>query len=107
MSRDLDFSDHAEVLRRVVQPVLTALYLEGEVLDARVGVVGERLIVTITTVDESDDYDIGFAGSGLMDAGVVAYDLGSRIEEYISETSFAWGQQRLMRGPIPDPAGGE
>jgi hypothetical protein len=107
MPGDLDFDDHAEVLRRVVQPVLAAMYRDGEVIDARVGVIDERLIVTITTIDEADEYDIGWAHSTDMDATEVAYDLAGRIEEYISETSFAWGEQRLMRGPIPGRTTGE
>lgn len=104
MSADLDFNDHAEVLRRVVQPVLTAMYREGEVVGHGLRVVNERLLVSITTVDELDEYDIGWAGSRLVDATEVAYDLADRIAEYISETSFAWGEERLMHGPIPGPA---
>ena len=92
-------------MRRVVQPVLAAMYLEGELLDARIGVADERLIVTITTIDDVDEYDVGWAYSGLMDATQLAYDLADRIEEYISETSFAWGEQRSMRGPIPGSGG--
>lgn len=87
----------------MVQPVLAALYQEGEVRDATVRVNGRRLIVTITTVDECDDYDIAPVDSGPIDAKATAYDMADRIEEYISETSFAWGQQRLMHGPIPGP----
>jgi hypothetical protein len=107
MPDDLDFGDHAEVLRRVVRPVLAAMYKEGEVLAARVGAANERLVVTIATVDEDDEYDIGWVGSGQMDAKKVAYDLADRIAEYICETSFAWGEQRFMHGLIPGPGTGE
>ena len=81
------------------------MYKAGEVLDAGVGVVNERLIVTITTVDEVDEYDIGWAHSSHEDAVQIAYDLADRIGEYISETSFGWGEQRWMHGPMPGPSG--
>jgi hypothetical protein len=103
VTEDLNFSDLAEVRRRVVEPVLAVLYRDGEVVEARVEVSGERLLVAITTVDETDTYDIGWAHSGMMDAVQVAYELADRIEEYISETSFAWGEQRRMSGPVPGP----
>lgn len=103
MPRDLDLSDHDEVARRVVLPVLEALYREGELVGWVLRVANDRLLLSVTTVDEVDEYDLGWDGSGSVEAAEVAYFLSDRIEEYISETSFGWGEQRSMRGPIPGP----
>ncbi|WP_156869954.1 hypothetical protein [Sporichthya polymorpha] len=106
--RDLDPADLEEVRRRVVDPVLAALFEVGEV--TRVGLSPRRPAGSWWHHSDGDDgpwlqvsvgsedfiHPIAEAGFWLEDADWAARDLAEKLSEWICESRFGWGQWRSL-----------
>lgn len=113
MSRDLDVRDLAEVMRRVVLPVISSVTRIDEVVQ-----IGVRLGSPIPNPDDEDsasqvwavisvesdtlDAYLSKAGVGLDDPHEIAVELYGKICDWLS-TSVAWGEVREGDFEIPPP----
>jgi hypothetical protein len=107
MAGDLDFADLGEVQRRVVDPVLQALFKPGELLQFELH-VGHPLgmlpayendapEVWLRAVDSDGDtfsYRLGKATSDHWNAEDVAGDLADALQDMICESRYGWGEAR-------------
>ncbi len=112
-SDDLDCRDLVEVRRRAVEPVVTSLIQpeELEELVVRFGPPGgfhaaspddlPGVWVALTARGEPFAYAICKATEERWNAEAVAGTLAGALEDWVCETSFAWGQRRLARYHVP------
>jgi hypothetical protein len=110
---DLDPADLAEVRRRVVEPVLAAMLRPGELTDLHLGseipqarwwdFLGHDQIpslrLRLTAGEETFEHSLANPGFWLNDATDLAEGLVDRLQDWICETRFGWGQ--LRSGPEP------
>jgi hypothetical protein len=131
---DLDLNDLAEVRRRVVDPVLAAMFRPGELVSVelvaaddwpdvdeetwafkrwpnnpdavRPGDAPNSLYLDLrATGDEQHTACLGELGFHRHDARLLADDLASRLSDWVCETRFAWGDPRVA-SELEIPAGG-
>ncbi|WP_432507242.1 hypothetical protein [Kineococcus arenarius] len=107
----------AVLRRRVVEPVVRSLLapqelealsvhwgVDGEVGDVwvRIDVPGERHEQWLPSPwHESDPAGAGEAAQAPPTEAEVAAQLAHQLEDWVCETSFAWGQQRTARYELP------
>lgn len=104
----------AQLRRRVVEPVVTSVLTPEEVehLSVHWGVDGDEgdVWVRIDVPDERHEVmllspwwvpDPGGADESATEAQVAAH-LGDQLEDWVCETSFAWGRQRRARYELPE-----
>jgi hypothetical protein len=101
---DLDPANLGEVRRRVVEPVVAALLRPGELSAIQVEFWGPResgdALEVWATVEAQDDRvqaRLCKATFEWWDAREVAADLAFEIEDWLPQTSFAWGQRREVK----------
>lgn len=110
---DLDLRNLPEVQRRVVDHVVKAMFRPGELDTAQVQVdhwaddpaadEAPGLIVLFTAQDgDQVDQPLTVTGPRWSTAAQLVDDLANSVEDWISETTYAWGEQR-PRPPRPDP----
>ena len=111
---DADDERLARLRRRVVEPVVTSVLTAEEIehlsvhwgVDGREGNVWVRLDVPDQRHEElllspwwvADPWDVEVPTS----AEQIAAHLGDRLEDWVCETAFAWGQQRRARYQLPE-----
>lgn len=111
---DLDMRDLGEVLRRGVLPVTRTLIQPGELTGIAVYLVGRpqdhrppagpEVHVRVTHIERGVwTYKAGVFTAELQSAQDVAFGLAEVIENDISESGYAWGEQRIFRGRVPGP----
>jgi hypothetical protein len=114
MADDLDMRDLGEVLRRGVLPVTRALFQPGELMGIDVYLVGRPedfeppfgAEVHVRLIDVERNVWTCKAGvytAELQSAEDLAYWLSEAIENDISESGYAWGEQRTFHGRVPGP----
>lgn len=93
--------------RRIVEPVVTSL-LSADELDhlevwaTRSGGVDEVWVRVVARGESFRDLlDSTEWGTG-RDGGSLAARLADHLEDWISETAFAWGQQRTADYTLPE-----
>jgi hypothetical protein len=114
MTDDLDIRDLGEVLRRGVLPVTRALFAPGELMGIDVYLVGRpddheppygaEVHVRVTDIERNVwTCKAGVYTPELQSAEDLAYWLSEAIENDISESGYAWGEQRTFNGRVPGP----
>jgi len=114
MTADLDLQDLGEVHRRVVTPVLDGLFRPGELISIELVAgapeghphAGDHDALWLKLVDHDADTHwerIGKALDHLVSAADLAWYLEDRITEWLSETRYAWSEERHLMGPFPGP----
>jgi hypothetical protein len=119
MTDDLDFADLGEVQRRVVDPVLQALFRPGELLEFELHVghpfrdapanPHDSPEVWLRAVDSDGDTFIRRLGKATRErwnAEEVAGDLADALQDVICESRYGWGDMRPADYSIPPPAAG-
>lgn len=91
----------AEILRRVVRPVVTGLIRPEELEHLAVGRLpgpgGRRaLVVAVQACGESFTLEIWHEGLPERGTKEVAVHLGEQLEDWVCRTRFAWGQRRRV-----------
>ncbi|HVE25382.1 MAG TPA: hypothetical protein VNC22_08260 [Sporichthya sp.] len=129
---DLDLADFAEVRRRVIEPVVGALFRAGELRGSDValgtadrmpgaswthwgqpsrGEACAQVFALLWAFDGSFAYLLGDADFSRIHATSVAVDWADLVTDWIAESSFGWGELRPLppdfRAPEPPqpPAG--
>lgn len=112
VAADLDGADLAEVARRVVQPVLSALLRPGELdwyeveLSSRLPDDGWAPSIRVVLLAGGDRFEsvLCEATFGREDAEDCADALSSALEDWLCyDTAFAWGQQRGLGADLEVP----
>lgn len=118
--RDLDVADLDELRRRVVDPVLAAMFAPGEVTfvrrspDAPAGSwspfhpADDGPWLELRVGDEGFSHPLAKAGFWLEDPEWVAAELADKLAEWICESSFGWGEWRGLPDDwaVPPPLPG-
>jgi hypothetical protein len=122
---DLDPADLGEVRRRVVEPVLTTMFRPGELTDLHLTIeipaatwssfmgpdLEPAVWLRLTVGDETFQHSLANPGFWLEDGTWMAEELAGKLQDWICETSFGWGDLRggpdaaALPGPPASPPG--
>lgn len=112
--QDIDPADVDEVQRRVVDPILGAMFKPGELSTVSIAIEladaswwefdhfdeEPQVWLRLTVGDEQFEHRLCKPGFWLDDATWIAGNLEDKLNEWICETSFGWGE--LRSGPDAD-----
>jgi hypothetical protein len=99
----------AALRRQIVDPVVSALLSADEVdeLALRWGADPLPDDVWVHLVARGEPFEhllhSPVHGAGPIDAVAAAQNLAWQLEDFIAESRFAWGEQRIARYELPDP----
>jgi hypothetical protein len=122
---DLDVADLPEVRRRIVDPVLRAMFRPSELsaVELAIGVPellwwefprfeeDPRVWLRLRVGDETFEHRLAKPGFWLDDATWLAHNLAGEVQDWIAESGFGWGRLRTgpdddaLPGPPPSPPG--
>lgn len=91
-----------ELRRRVVEPVVAALLNLDEHYQLEFCEVDDQLLVEVTRQGETGGCRLGFTRDVFTaDPHQLAVLLASDLHDWVCETRFAWGQQRIANYQLP------
>ncbi|AZI58072.1 hypothetical protein EH165_07890 [Nakamurella antarctica] len=108
---DTDRSDVglASIRTRIVDPVVSSLLSPQELQGLLVYRDGREVWVHLESRDDSVSIFLHSADlqPEYAEAAAMAQHLASQLEDWVCETSFGWGQQRIARYTLPEQPGGQ